>query len=62
MYFYINTVTHEIHKSSCNWRPTVNELFLGIFDYPYKAVSAALSLGYHNADGCAYCCPGSHTK
>ena len=62
MRFYINTVTHEVHKSSCDRRPTVNESYLGIFNFPSQAVAHAKSCGYVNADGCAYCCPGSHTK
>lgn len=62
MIFYVNTVTHEVHKENCSWKPTVNFSCLGVFDYPYQAVAAAKKAGYSNADGCAYCCPGMHTK
>lgn len=61
-FFYINTVTHEAHKEDCSWKPHVNCAYLGIFDYPYQAVADAKRKGYYNADGCAYCCPQSHTK
>lgn len=65
MTFYINNVTHEVHKSSCDYaKPTKypNIVYLGEYDYPYEAVAAAKKKGYHNADGCAYCCPKAHTK
>lgn len=62
MKFYINTVTHEVHKDTCTRRPSVNEAYLGEFTYPSQAIIAAKHLGYSNADGCAYCCPQSHTK
>ncbi|WP_195483414.1 hypothetical protein [Fusobacterium varium] len=65
MTFYINTATHEVHKSSCEYaNPSKypNIVRLGDFSYPSDAVSYARRTGYSNADGCAYCCPQSHTK
>lgn len=62
MTFYINTVTHEIHKSTCSYLPVTNRSTLGNFDYPSEAVSYAKRQGYNNADGCYYCCNQSHTK
>lgn len=59
--FYINTQTHEVHKSSCSRRPSVNSNLLGYFNYPSEAVNYAKRLGYSNADGCYYCCNSSHT-
>ncbi len=62
MVFYINQLTHEVHKSTCSYVGYPNVIHLGIFDYPSEAVLYALKNGYSNADGCAYCCPQSHTK
>ena len=59
--FIINTVTQEVHKITYSWKPTVNIHDLGYLDYPSEAVTKAKSLGYSNADGCAYCCSQSHT-
>lgn len=63
MYFYINKVSHEVHKSICEYVDSYkypNVILLGSYDYPSEAIRAAKSKGYSNADGCAYCCPGSH--
>ena len=58
--FIINTVTQEVHKVTCSWKPTVNDYDLGNFTYPSEAIRNAKTLGYLEADGCAYCCPQSH--
>ncbi len=62
MTFYINTQTHEVHKSDCDHKPTVNLSTLGSFNYPSEAIAYAKRSGYSNADGCYYCCNQSHTK
>lgn len=62
MTFYINIVTHEVHKHFCEFTKYPNITYLGEYNYPYEAVAAAKQKGYYKADGCAYCCPQSHTK
>lgn len=65
MTFYVNSFSHEVHKSTCEYANPAkypNIKYLGEYDYPFQAVAAAKEKGFLNADGCAYCCPGSHTK
>lgn len=62
MTFYINTVTHEIHKETCSRRPSIDETYLGIFAYPSLAITNAKRLGYSNPDVCSYCCPQLHSE
>lgn len=56
MIYYINTVTHEIHKETCSRRPSMDETYLGIFNHPLLAITYAKRLRYSNADVCIYCC------
>ncbi|MFK4784534.1 hypothetical protein [Fusobacterium sp. MFO224] len=62
MFFYINEKTHEVHKEACDYTGCTNMAFLGVYNNSHEAVSAALSKGYSNADGCAYCCHEMHKK
>jgi hypothetical protein len=62
MQFYINTITQEVHESSCEKRPTMNESYLGMFDSASQAVDMAKTCGYYDADGCANCCLDANTK
>lgn len=41
MTFYINTLTHEVHKSTCDRLPFINRATLGDFTYPSDAVAYA---------------------
>lgn len=56
MTYYINTVTHEIHKETCSRRPSMDETYLGIFNHPLLDITYAKRLRYSNADVCIYCC------
>ncbi|MGL5580529.1 MAG: hypothetical protein ACRDCE_06140 [Cetobacterium sp.] len=62
MKFYINKVTHEVHKYFCEHVNNPNLVELGDYDYPSEAVAAAKIKGYRRADGCAHCCPQSHNN
>jgi hypothetical protein len=53
---------HEVHRLTCNWLPDAeNRLYLGDFLTSQDAVREAKQY-YDRADGCAYCCPESHTS
>ncbi len=62
--YYINKVKtdgryNEIHISTCPYKPTVNAVYLGLFNTYSEAKSKAISLGY-NPDGCGHCIPRGH--
>lgn len=67
MRFYVNKNAqpngdHEVHRATCSWLPDVeNRLYLGEFLTSQEAVRAAKKY-YNHTDGCAYCCPESHTS
>ena len=67
MKFYVNknaqsTGEHEIHRETCSWLPDVEKrIYLGDFDNSQQAVVEA-GKHYTSVDGCAYCCPESHTR
>ncbi len=63
--FYINTVTHEIHKVSCTYTDLSNYpnvIYLGAYNSAIAAKKDAIRQGYKNADGCEKCSPETHTK
>lgn len=53
--FYINKVTHEIHRSYCKYTKFPNVEELGEYDYPSEAIIDAKKT-YKNADTCYHCC------
>ncbi|MFV0479240.1 MAG: hypothetical protein ACK5LZ_01525 [Anaerorhabdus sp.] len=57
--FYMNTRSHEVHKSDCNYCNSKTQKYLGEFKFPYLAVNAAKKT-YSDADGCKHCCPRSN--
>jgi len=67
MRFYVNKNAqsngdHEVHRATCSWLPAVeNRLYLGDFLTSQEAVREAREY-YNHVDGCAYCCPESHTS
>lgn len=67
MRYYVNKVAqvtgeHEVHRATCSWLPnTENRLYLGEFATSYEAIREARKY-YLNVDGCAFCCPESHTR
>lgn len=67
MRFYVNKNAqpngdHEVHRATCSWLPDVeNRQYLGEFSTSQEAVRAAKK-HYNHVDGCAYCCPESHTS
>jgi len=67
MRFYVNKNAqqngdHEVHRATCSWLPDAeNRLYLGDFVTSQEAVREARKY-YNRVDGCAYCCPGSHTS
>lgn len=67
MRFYVNTNAqlngdHEVHRATCTWLPDIeNRLYLGEFSTSREAIREAKKY-YNRVDGCAYCCPESHTS
>lgn len=67
MKFYVNknaqpTGEHEVHRYNCAWLPDVeNRLYLGDFSTSQAAIKEARNY-YSCVDGCAHCCPESHTR
>ena len=67
MMFYVNknaqvTGEHEVHRFTCSWLPDPeNRIYLGDFATSQEAVWAARRY-YNCVDGCAFCCPESHTR
>lgn len=67
MRFYVNkneqpTGEHEVHRADCAWLPDVaNRVYLGDFYSSQAAVREARKY-YTCVDGCAHCCPESHTR
>lgn len=67
MRFYVNknaqyTGEHEVHCATCSWLPDVeNRLYLGDFATSGQAIREAKKY-YTYVDGCAFCCPESHTR
>ncbi|QSH40690.1 hypothetical protein P0136_11960 [Lentisphaerota bacterium ZTH] len=56
------TGEHEIHKTSCNFLPGVEERTpIGIFETCHEAIGKAKEF-YDNVDGCKYCCPECHNR
>ena len=60
--YYIDCAAEEVHKSECPNMPIVNKINLGTHATAIKAVKAAISKGYTNANGCDCCCSGAHQK
>jgi len=54
MLFYINTETHEVHRSDCVHLPTTNKKFLGSYNSLKEAVKEAKK-SYSDADACGHC-------
>lgn len=53
---------HEVHKVGCSWYPNEeNRVLLGDHSHCSFAVSKAIALGYHTANGCAHCSPDCNT-
>lgn len=67
MRYYVNKNAqsngdHEVHEANCSWLPTAeNRLDLGDFTSSHQAVKEAKRY-YPQSNGCAYCCPESHTS
>lgn len=63
--FYINAVTHEVHKASCDYVDLSNYpnvKYLGLYNSAVDAINDAIRQGYKNADGCKICSLETHTK
>ncbi|WP_028856963.1 hypothetical protein [Psychrilyobacter atlanticus] len=60
--YYIDCATEEVHKSGCPNMPTANKINLGKHTTAPKAVKAALSKGFTNANGCPLCCSLANKK
>jgi len=64
--YYVNRTAqrngdHEVHVETCSCIPSLdNKEDLGSFYSCQSAVQEAMRRGY-NANGCAICCPDSHT-
>lgn len=57
-----STGEHEVHQATCGWIPDVeNRVYLGEFLTSKQAVVEAKKY-YTYVDGCAHCCPESHTR
>lgn len=53
---------HEVHKSTCNWLPKVeNRTYLGDFTSCRGAVNAAKKY-YSKVNGCYFCSNECHTS
>jgi len=53
---------HEVHAEWCKYVPQIySKTYLGVFADSHAAVRQARTV-YVNVDGCANCCPLSHTK
>lgn len=67
MQFYVNknaqpTGEHEVHRATCSFLPDAsNRIYLGDFATSQEAVQEARKY-YNCVDGCARCCPESHTR
>ena len=65
MRFYINKITHEIHKSTCKYakdsKKYPNVIFLGNYSSPEAAKKDALKRGFSGANGGYYCSPETDT-
>ncbi len=53
--FYINNKTHEIHQFGCDYIPTENIIYLGIYSNLDTALVSARSKGFTSAFTCNYC-------
>lgn len=60
--YYIDSPTEEVHEAECPNMPVANKINLGKHATAIKAVKAAISKGYTNANGCDRCCSGAHKK
>ena len=60
-FYYINEQTHEVHKDGCSYFPKNNPIYLGPFSNCTDAVSKAIGMGFHQANGCYYCSIECHT-
>ena len=66
-HYYVNdndqpTGEHEVHASWCRYvEEMASKTYLGIFSSSDEAVQKAKTI-YYNSDGCANCCPLSHTR
>ncbi|MFV0380360.1 MAG: hypothetical protein ACK5KQ_06025 [Anaerorhabdus sp.] len=57
--FYMNSKSHEVHKSDCRYCNPETQKYLGEFKFPYLAVREGKKT-YDDADGCKNCCPRSN--
>ncbi len=67
--FYLNknkqaNGDHEVHRSTCYWLPAdINREYLGRFTSSFAAILQARAVhGAWRINGCAHCCPESHTS
>lgn len=61
MNYYLNLNTGEVHTATCIYCNKTNFKLLGTFSNSTEAVNYARRITI-KADGCAHCCPSSHTK
>lgn len=66
--FYLNkneqpNGDHEVHRSNCYWLPSlINREYLGRFTSSFTAILQARATHVTwRINGCAHCCPESHT-
>lgn len=66
--FYVNNHAqtngdHEVHRPTCTYYPLiVSKTRLGEFATSFAAVAHARVYYYRQSNGCAFCCPESHTS
>lgn len=68
-HYYINhneqtNGDHEVHHTECAWLPEVqNRTYLGYLGSSFEAIRAAsVKFPLWRINGCAHCCPESHTS
>ena len=52
---------NEVHTTICSHKPNIsNQVDIGFHIDEIESVRYAKSIGWHNADGCKYCCTKAH--
>lgn len=62
LFFYIDTITHLVHKKNCPWKRQIDCIFLGNFNYVYQAITEAKRRGFNKVNSCIHCCSESYTE